>query len=87
MGFSEPATTVISNTITSPPNPGGYTGSSANTTPAAPVKKKIRRAAPAALVGAVRPPLAQLFFLWEALVLGAAASLVWARRAKREDGA
>jgi hypothetical protein len=82
-GFSAPTTTVISNTITSPSNPTGYTGAPVNNAPKTPskVKRPVRHVA---LVQPVRPPLAMLFFLWEALVLGTAGALVWARRSRPE---
>lgn len=83
-GYSPPTTTVISNTVTAPSNPTGYTGAPVNNAPRVPgkVKKPVRHVA---LVQPVRPPLAMLFFLWEALVLGTAAALVWARRARPEE--
>jgi hypothetical protein len=50
-------------------------------------KPKQTRTPRLALVAATRPNLALMFFLWEALVLGAAASIVWARRRQAEDNA
>ena len=46
-------------------------------TPAPAPKKVLPRYV---LLAANRAPVAPLFFLWEALVLGSAASIVWARR-------
>jgi hypothetical protein len=63
-------------------------GPSTVTAPSTIISKPALRAtkkARVALAGVVRPNLALPFFLWEALVLAAASSIVWARRRKNED--
>ena len=77
-----PVGAAISQTITTPPNASAYNNAAPiNTVPhqAAPRSKAPRTR----LLAVIKPPLAYMFFLWEALVLGAASSVVWARRAKR----
>jgi hypothetical protein len=70
-------------TITNPGLDSGFTGAApsvvtANAHKATPGAK---RRSIALVSGRVPMPIAAMFFLWEALVLGAAASAVWARRA------
>lgn len=79
-GTVSPVTTIINNTVAAPAiNPDTTSGTTA---PAAPVAPRTRpRVVSPALVRVVKPPLAYMFFLWEALILGATASAVWARRA------
>jgi hypothetical protein len=71
----------ISQTISTPPNLGSFTEPAPiNTVPhQKAVKAPLGRVR---LLGNIKPPLAFMFFLWEALILGTASSLVWARRAK-----
>lgn len=76
-----PVGNALSQTVTTPPNPSSYTEPAPiNTVPhqksPRPALGRVR------LLSNIRPPLAAMFFLWEALILGAASSLVWARRSK-----
>jgi hypothetical protein len=73
-----PVGEAISQTTTTPP----FAGTVDNGTPINTVPHQVtpRKAAPR-LLAVIRPPVAYMFFLWEALILGAASSLVWARRA------
>jgi hypothetical protein len=77
-GSTTPVTTII-NTTVSVPAPSTATGGGGALTPAAPKGGSGRVVYPS-LVRVVKPPLAYMFFLWEALILGATASVVWARR-------
>ena len=75
-----PVGAAISQTITTPPNPGAYDNPAPiNTVPHQAAKKKPGTR----LLAVIKPPVAYMFFLWEALVLGAASSVVWARRSSR----
>jgi hypothetical protein len=63
---------------------GGFGGGSSSVTQIT-NQNGAHRAPSYILAGALRPPLAVLFFGWEASVLGAAAALVWARRRPVEE--
>ncbi|MEA2681792.1 MAG: hypothetical protein QOK05_120 [Chloroflexota bacterium] len=58
-----------------------FTGAAPSTITKAPAKKVAVRRRTALLAGRVPMPLAAMFLLWEALVLGAASATVWARHA------
>jgi len=75
---------IISDTVTSPPgsSTGGNPSSIVTST-----KRGTTGATTLALAGAVKPPFALWFFLWEASVFGAAAIMVWSRRRRLSEEA
>lgn len=73
-----PVAEIITTTIQAPSNPAQYTGSTS--TPASPRSTPAAPPGRALVAALARPNLALMFLGWEALVLAAAASVVWARR-------